>query len=90
MDFESLLSMYIDKLDIKYDPEDSPSISLFGGVAVTALWLTTSIVGAINSIPLFPKLLELVGLGYTLWFSARYLLFRSNRDALAAKVGKLK
>ncbi|CAN4126763.1 unnamed protein product [Withania somnifera] len=90
LDFDSQLSKLFDKLNIKYDPEDSSSIILFGGVAVTALWLTTSIVGAIDSIPLFPKLLELVGLGYTLWFSARYLLFKSNRDELAAKVEELK
>lgn len=95
----------------QYDPEDSSSLILFGGAALAALWLTTTIVGAIDSVPLvctslcveidlfvifkrkkenlsllltvlyciifqFPKLLELVGLGYTLWFSARYLLFK--------------
>ncbi|MQL41646.1 hypothetical protein EI012_27460, partial [Escherichia coli] len=39
---------------------------------------------------LFPKLLEVVGLGYTVWFSSRYLLFKKNRDELAAKIEKLK
>ncbi|MCE7766967.1 hypothetical protein GQL56_30545, partial [Pseudomonas putida] len=58
--------------------------------AVTALWLTTAIVGAIDSIPLFPKLLEVVGLGYAVWFSTRYLLFKKNRDELAAKIEELK
>ncbi|XP_059301247.1 uncharacterized protein LOC132053301 [Lycium ferocissimum] len=90
LDFDSQLSKLFDKLNIKYDPEDSSSIILFGGAAVTALWLTTAIVGAIDSIPLFPKLLEVVGLGYTLWFSTRYLLFKKNRDELAAKIEELK
>ncbi|XP_009761341.1 uncharacterized protein LOC107811801 [Nicotiana tabacum] len=90
LDFDSQLPKLFDKLNIKFDPEDSSSIILFGGAAVTALWLTTAIVGAIDSIPLFPKLLEVVGLGYTVWFSTRYLLFKKNRDELAAKIEELK
>ncbi|GJN00316.1 hypothetical protein PR202_ga17739 [Eleusine coracana subsp. coracana] len=37
-----------------------------------------------------PKLLEIIGLGYTLWFSARYLLFKENRDELLVKAKDLK
>lgn len=36
----------------QFDPEDSSSLILYGGGVVTALWLTTAIVGAIDSIPL--------------------------------------
>ncbi|KAH0716095.1 hypothetical protein KY284_009000 [Solanum tuberosum] len=75
---------------VEYDPKDSSSIILFGGAVLTALWLTTSIVGAIDSVPLFPKLMELVGLGYALWFTSRYLLFKKNRDEFAAKIEDLK
>ncbi|KAK3128724.1 hypothetical protein QOZ80_6BG0465600 [Eleusine coracana subsp. coracana] len=32
------------------------------------------------------KLLEIVGLGYTIWFNARYLLFKKNRDELLSKL----
>lgn len=79
---------------------------MYGGAAVVALWLTSAIVGAIDSIPLvciklqmsifhtgiqlrnansylfdsflwqFPKVLEVIGLGYTVWFTSRYLLFK--------------
>ncbi|KAJ8544054.1 hypothetical protein K7X08_025672 [Anisodus acutangulus] len=90
MAFESQLSKFFDKLNIKYDPEDSSSIILFGGAAVTALWMTTAIVGAIDSIPLLPKLLEVVGLGYIVWFSSRFLIFKEDRDELAAKIEDLK
>uniref|UniRef100_A0A0V0IE79 Putative serine/threonine-protein kinase kinX-like n=1 Tax=Solanum chacoense TaxID=4108 RepID=A0A0V0IE79_SOLCH len=55
LEFESQLSKFFDTLNIKYDPKDSSSIILFGGAVLTALWLTTSIVGAIDSVPLFPK-----------------------------------
>ncbi|KAG7991134.1 hypothetical protein I3843_02G060200 [Carya illinoinensis] len=48
-----------------------------------ALWFASAIVGAIDSIPL---LMEVVGLGYTLWFSYCYLIFKKNREELNAKI----
>jgi len=32
--------------------------------------------------PQLPKLMELVGLGYTAWFVYRYLLFKDSREEL--------
>merc|ERR1712057_101089 len=49
-----------------------------------------TVVGAVNSLPLFPKVFELVGLGYTGWFTYKYLLFKSSRAELAADVEELK
>ncbi|KDO86378.1 hypothetical protein CISIN_1g031181mg [Citrus sinensis] len=37
-----------------------------------------------------PKLLELIGLGYTGWFVYRYLLFKSSRKELATDIEALK
>lgn len=54
------------------------------------MWLSSTLVGAVNGIPLLPKLLELVGLGYTSWFVYRYLLFKSSRQELAADLEELK
>uniref|UniRef100_A0ACD5ZRE4 Uncharacterized protein n=1 Tax=Avena sativa TaxID=4498 RepID=A0ACD5ZRE4_AVESA len=70
--------------------EDKPTFLLYSGGAVVALWLTTVVVGAINSVPLLPKLLELVGLGYTGWFVYRYLLFKESRKELATDIEGLK
>ncbi|KAL7612869.1 protein CURVATURE THYLAKOID 1D, chloroplastic [Lactuca sativa] len=81
---------FLNKLNMELDFEDTFSISLLGVGGVTALWLTASIVGAIDNIPLFPKLMEVVGLGYTIWFSTRYLLFKKNRDELASKIEEIK
>ncbi|XP_068304382.1 protein CURVATURE THYLAKOID 1D, chloroplastic [Pyrus communis] len=81
---------YFSNLDLKLDSEDTYSLLLYGGGALFALWLASAVVGAIDSIPLFPKLLEVVGLGYTVWFSSRYLIFKKNRDELVAKVQVLK
>lgn len=70
--------------------EDKPTFLLYSGGAVVALWLTTVVVGAINSVPLLPKILELVGLGYTGWFVYRYLLFKESRKELATDIETLK
>ncbi|GMH25294.1 hypothetical protein Nepgr_027137 [Nepenthes gracilis] len=81
---------FFDKLNIKLDSADSYSILIYGIGALVAVWFLSAVVGAIDSIPLFPKLMEVVGLAYTLWFSARYLIFKRNRDELAAKIEELK
>ncbi|KAG5050775.1 hypothetical protein JHK87_002973 [Glycine soja] len=73
-----------------FDTDDTGSIVVYGGGALVALWLTSAVIGAIDSIPLFPKLLEVVGLAYTVWFTSRYLLFKQNRDELGAKIEELK
>ncbi|XP_015963372.1 protein CURVATURE THYLAKOID 1D, chloroplastic [Arachis duranensis] len=81
---------FLDKLDLKFDTDDTGSLVVYGGAAVVALWLTSAIVGAIDSIPLFPKVLEVIGLGYTVWFTSRYLLFKKNRDEFVAKLEELR
>ncbi|XP_006284525.2 protein CURVATURE THYLAKOID 1D, chloroplastic [Capsella rubella] len=77
--------------DIKLvDSDKTYSILLYGSGAIVALYLTSAIVTSLESIPLIPKLMEVVGLGYTLWFTTRYLLFKRNRDELKTKVGEIK
>ncbi|XP_062228647.1 protein CURVATURE THYLAKOID 1A, chloroplastic-like [Phragmites australis] len=81
----------IEDLKAKWDAvEDKPTVLLYGGGAIVALWLTTVVVGAINAVPLLPKILELVGLGYTGWFVYRYLLFKESRKELATDIESLK
>ncbi|KAK6154180.1 hypothetical protein DH2020_013819 [Rehmannia glutinosa] len=70
------LFKFMEDLNLKFDYEDKYSILVFGGGGAVALWLLAAVVGAIDSIPVFPKVLELVGLGYTIWFSSRYLVFK--------------
>ncbi|KAI8564946.1 hypothetical protein RHMOL_Rhmol03G0222600 [Rhododendron molle] len=92
--------------------EDKYMLILYGGGAIVALWLSSIVVDAINSVPLIsvvkfhytvlkyflstvtynqlPRITELVGLGYTGWFVYRYLLFKSNRNELAAEIEALK
>ncbi|KAG6748178.1 protein CURVATURE THYLAKOID 1A [Populus alba x Populus x berolinensis] len=70
--------------------ENKSTVIIYGGGAVVAVWLSSILIGAVNSVPLLPKILELVGLGYTGWFVYRYLLFKSSRKELATDIEVLK
>ncbi|KAL2490295.1 Protein CURVATURE THYLAKOID 1A [Abeliophyllum distichum] len=70
--------------------ENKSTVLIYGGGAIVGIWLASTVVGAVNSVPLLPKILELVGLGYTGWFVYRYLLFKSSRKELAEDIEGLK
>lgn len=70
--------------------ENKSTVILYGGGAIVFVWLSSIVIGAINSVPLLPKIMELVGLGYTGWFVYRYLLFKSSRKELATDIDALK
>ncbi|GAA0175753.1 hypothetical protein LIER_28867 [Lithospermum erythrorhizon] len=70
--------------------ENKSTVLLYGGGAIVAVWLSSVVVGAINSVPVLPKVMELVGLGYTGWFVYRYLLFKQSRKELATDIESLK
>ncbi|CAH8382218.1 unnamed protein product [Eruca vesicaria subsp. sativa] len=76
--------------DIKLDSDNTYSILLYGFGAILSIYLTSAVVGSLESVPLLPKLMEVVGLGYTLWFTTRYLLFKSNREELKTKISEIK
>ncbi|KIY93528.1 Uncharacterized protein MNEG_14434 [Monoraphidium neglectum] len=78
-------------LSDKWEKVDNKTgVVLYGAGAVVLLWLSSTIVGAIDAVPLIPKLFELVGLGYTAWFVYRYLLFQNSREELVKDVDELK
>ncbi|CAI9785962.1 unnamed protein product [Fraxinus pennsylvanica] len=70
--------------------QNKSTVLLYGGGAIVAVWLASTVVGAINSVPLLPKIMELIGLGYTGWFVYRYLLFKSSRKELATDIEAIK
>ncbi|XP_010942657.2 protein CURVATURE THYLAKOID 1D, chloroplastic [Elaeis guineensis] len=81
---------FLSKLNLKFDSEDTYTIFIYGTGAAVVLWISFAIVSAIDSLPLFPKVMEIVGLAFTIWFSSRYLIFKKNRDELFAKIDDLK
>ncbi|MCP2730798.1 CAAD domain-containing protein [Limnofasciculus baicalensis] len=58
-----------------------------GGISV---YLTLAILDAINDIPLLAPIFELVGVGYTIWFIARYLWKAESRKELGEEFNSLK
>lgn len=71
------------------DTENKGQVITYVAGATVALWLSSTVVGAINSIPLLPKVMELVGLGYSAWFVYRYVLFKDSRKELQSTVDDL-
>jgi hypothetical protein len=59
-------------------------------VALIAINLVLTIVGFIISIPLVGSLLELIGIGYSIWFANRYLLTAEKRQELGQKFEQIK
>ncbi|MBE8967447.1 CAAD domain-containing protein [Nostocales cyanobacterium LEGE 12452] len=59
-------------------------------ITVTALRIFLAVLNAINDIPLVSPFLQLIGLGYTIWFTFRYLLKDSTRQELAVDIRLLK
>ncbi|CAN6164594.1 unnamed protein product [Urochloa humidicola] len=77
-------------LGSKLGLEEISTYAIYGIGAFFAGWILSAVISALDSIPLLPKILEIVGLGYTIWFGTRYLLFKENRDELLIKVEDLK
>eukprot|EP00210_Caulerpa_lentillifera_P008324 g7941.t1 len=86
-DVDSIVKDLTEKWD---KVENKSSLAVYGLGAIAVLYVTSSIVSAVNSIPLLPKFLELVGFVYTAWFVYRYLLFKSSREELSKDVDELK
>lgn len=65
------------------------TIGLFIGGIVTVK-ITLAVLDALDDIPLLAPILELVGLGYSVWFVYRYLLKESSRQELITEFAALK
>jgi len=85
-DTKELVKKVSEKWD---DTENKGQVITYVAGATVALWLSSTVVGAINAIPLLPKVMELVGLGYSAWFVYRYVLFKESRKELEQTVDDL-
>jgi valyl-tRNA synthetase len=55
-------------------------------LTVLSVKLTISVVNTIHRLVILTPFLQLIGVTYFLWFSARFLVFAEGRDALSAKI----
>nr|AAM63765.1 unknown [Arabidopsis thaliana] len=69
-----------EKVDDKY------AIGSLAFASVVALWGSAGMISPIDRLPLVPGVLELVGIGYTGWFTYKNLVFKPDREALFEKV----
>ncbi|KAG6537282.1 hypothetical protein ZIOFF_002369 [Zingiber officinale] len=72
------------------DSEDTYPILFFGAGSLFALWISSAVISALDSVPVVPKVLEVIGLGFTAWFTSRYFIFKENRDEFFLKLQDVK
>ncbi|MBW4601578.1 MAG: CAAD domain-containing protein [Calothrix sp. FI2-JRJ7] len=58
--------------------------------ALLSVKLVFAVLDAVNDIPLFATIFELVGIGYATWFVSRYLLKASTRQELSSEINNFK
>ncbi|XP_042381167.1 uncharacterized protein LOC121974040 [Zingiber officinale] len=80
----------LSKFDIKMDSEGTYPILFFGAGSLFALWISSAVISALDSVPVVPKVLEVIGLGFTAWFTSRYFIFKENRDEFFLKLQDVK
>lgn len=72
--------------DVKNRPGYYSKIAGYGVGALVLVTILRAIVSAIDSLPVLPPTLELIGLGYSAWFVWRYVLFRESRTELLEEI----
>jgi hypothetical protein len=59
-------------------------------LALISVKITLALLDAINEIPFLSLILELIGIGYGIWFIYRYLLTAASRQELSGEIQNLK
>lgn len=85
-DFFSDLASYLIAF-VKEKPLVSLGLFLLAALSVK---LTLAVLDALNDIPLVAPTFELVGIGYAIWFTSRYLWKASSRQELIEQIQVLK
>lgn len=87
-DFITNLQNSVGKFFQKYQPVLGSIGWIF--LALISVKILLALLDAINDIPLLSVLLELIGLGYGLWFIYRYLLTAASRQELSGDIQNFK
>ncbi|XP_052168056.1 protein CURVATURE THYLAKOID 1D, chloroplastic-like [Oryza glaberrima] len=80
----------LNQIGVELDSENSYTALVYGTSALVTIWISSIVVSALDSVPLVPQVMEVVGLGFTVWFTSRYLIFKENRDELITRIGSIK
>ncbi|XP_015696386.2 protein CURVATURE THYLAKOID 1D, chloroplastic-like [Oryza brachyantha] len=90
MQGESASWNVLNQIGVELDSENSYTALVYGTSALVTIWISSIVVSALDSIPVVPQVMEVVGLGFTVWFTSRYLIFKENRDELITRIGSIK
>ena len=76
----------------RFYEQNKQAVWVVGGIigALVTVKLTLALLDAIDDIPLIAPSLQLIGLGYTIWFVYRYLLKAETRQELAQEINVIK
>ncbi|KQJ90572.1 protein CURVATURE THYLAKOID 1D, chloroplastic [Brachypodium distachyon] len=80
----------LNQIGVELDSDSSYTALVYGTSALVAVWISSIVVSALDSVPVVPQVMEVVGLGFTVWFTSRYLIFKENRDELITRIGSIK
>lgn len=80
----------LNQIGVELDSDSSYTALVYGSSALVAIWISSIVVSALDSVPVVPQVMEVVGLGFTVWFTSRYLIFKENRDELITRIGSIK
>ncbi|KAF0913287.1 hypothetical protein E2562_021939 [Oryza meyeriana var. granulata] len=90
MQGESASWNVLNQIGVELDSENSYTALVYGTSALVTIWISSIVVSALVSVPLVSQVMEVVGLGFTIWFTSRYLIFKENRDELITRIGSIK
>jgi hypothetical protein len=76
----------------RFYEQNKGAVWVVGGIlgALVTVKLTLALLDAIDDIPLVAPTLQLIGLGYTIWFIYRYLLKAETRLELGQEINAIK
>ena len=66
--------------------DEKPTIIAVGAGSLLALYFASSIIGAIDRLPLISTIFELIGLTFTGWTAYRYFLIDGEKEKMISQV----
>jgi len=74
---------YVEIIKSKWEETDEkPAVVAISVASFIAIWAASGVIDAVNKLPLFGGVFEVVGLGVSGWFAYRYLFNAADREEL--------
>lgn len=88
-DLNEKLSEVTETLKEKWaETDDKPAVITLGVYALIGLVAANGVLKAVDSLPLIPQMLELIGIGFSAFYVYQNLLFKPDRAALKDQISK--